>query len=60
MSASPGTDTTTELDFDVPPTPLLTPTLASALLHVIKNSLPDEDASAGAVAGSRHSDVIAS
>ena len=60
MSPSPGADATSELAFELPAKPTLTPTLANALLVAIKNSAPEQEASAGAVAGSCHRPVIAS
>jgi len=60
MSPSPGADATSELAFELPAKPTLTPTLANALLVAIKNSEPQEMPSADAVSGSCHRPVIAS
>ncbi len=60
MTPSPSVDTKNELAFELPPSPALTPTLADALLAVIKNSGTKDEPSAGAVAGSCHPSVIAS
>jgi len=60
MSRSPSTAAKSELAFELPPTPTLTPALANALLTAINNSALQEEAAADPVAGSCHRPVIAS
>jgi hypothetical protein len=60
MSPSSGASPKGELALELPQMPALTPTLANALLAAIKNSLPEEEPSADALAGSCHPSVIAS
>lgn len=60
MTPSPSTNAKNELTIDLPPMPTLTPTLVNALLVAIRNSAPNEEPSADAVAGSCQPAVIAS
>jgi len=60
MSRSPSAAAKSELAFELPAKPTLTPALANALLTAINNSALREEPSADADAGSCHSPVIAS